>query len=446
MSITRRVLGTSIATPSFEAMDVSLEEEVIHAGEAQDELNNAEAESGEIERLQDVADQTAQSVDYIETQINNPEGASGEATQNEVALAEQVANLATVGTGEDADTVMPSSENYVGGQISCEGLKETIRGIIRAIIAAIKKLWERLKKFWRATMSRLSSLKKSAQDLKTRAGKTTGTAKEKKIKLSGSIAGLLAIDGSVQKEYGQLANGLKALDGRIKEAGVWSGKIADAGESIADLIGDVDPEKAAKEEAAFASKFGAKVKNLGDSFSGLSNSNDKRFADSKVEVEASKTLLGEKKIFQRARKADGAQGSNVRSLGSLRCWLDAAHDKVKDQNETEFNVLSPSNVGDLAEDIITLCDAMAYYGEGKGLDKVEKASGKVEKALEKLGRANDTDDAKGEDAAALRRMVSLGHAFNDWARNPTASLVNHTCTVARAILTVGTKSLAQYSN
>lgn len=444
MSITRRVLGTTSSAPSFEAMDVSLEEEVIAAGEAQDELNNAEAESGEIERLQDVADQTAQSVDYIETQINAPENSEG-ATQNEVALAEQVANLATVGTGEDADTVMPSSENFVGSQISCEGLKETIRGIIRAVIDAIKKLWVRLKKFWRSTMSRLSSLKKSAQELKERANKTTGTAKEKKVKISGSISGLLAIDGTVQKEYGQLASGLKALDGRIKEAGTWSGKIADAGESIADLISDVDAEKAAKEEAAFASKFGTKVKGLGDSFSGMTKSNDKRFADSKVEVESTKTLLGEKKIFTRTRKADGANGSNVRTLGSLRTWLDASHDKVKDQNETEFGVISPSNVGDLAEDIISLCDQMAYYGEGKGLDKVEKASGKVEKALEKLGRANDTDEAKGEDAAALRRMISLGHAFSDWARNPTASLVNHACTVSRAILTVGTKSLAQFS-
>lgn len=444
MSITRRVLGTSISAPSFEAMDVSLEEEVIAAGEAQDELNNAEAESGEIDRLQDVADQTAQSVDYIETQINTGEGEG--ATQNEVALAEQVANLATVGTGEDADTVMPSSENYVGSTISCEGLKETVRGIIRAIIAAIKKLWERLKKFWRATMSRLSSLKKSAQELKTRAAKTTGTAKEKKIKVSGSIAGYLAVDGSVQKEYGQISSGLKDLDKRIQEAGTWSGKIADAGDAIADLISDIDAEKAAKEEAAFASKFHGKVKALENVFSGLTKSSDKRFTDAKVEVESTKTLLGEKRIFSRARKADGSAASNVRTIGSTRVWLDAAHDKVKEQNETEFSVISPSNVGDLAEDVISLCDQMAYYGEGKGLDKVEKASGKVEKALEKLGRANDTDEAKGEDAAALRRMVSLGHAFTDWARNPTASLVNHTCTVARAVLTVGTKSLAQFSN
>ena len=115
MSITRRVLGTQLSTPSFEAMEVSLEEEVIAAVDSSAELQNAEAESGEIERLQDVADHTAQSVDYIETQINTGEnGEAGEATQNEVALAEQVANLATVGTGEDADTVMPSNESYIG--------------------------------------------------------------------------------------------------------------------------------------------------------------------------------------------------------------------------------------------------------------------------------------------------------------------------------------------
>lgn len=443
MSITRRVLNIGSSTPSFEAMDVSVEEEVIAAGEAQDELNNAEAESGEIERLQDVADQTAQSVDYIETQINNPEGGEGQATQNEVALAEQVANLATVGTGEDADTVMPSSENYVGRQISCEGLKETIRAIIRGVIAAIKKLWERLKKFWRATMSRLSSLKKSALELKAAADKTTGSAKEKKIKISSSISGLLAIDGSVQKEYSQLSSGLKDMDKRFSEASVFSGKIVDAGESIADLISNVDPEKAAKEEAEFANKFKEKVKGVDNVFTGLSKSSDKRFTDSNVELFASKTMLGEKKLFKRSRKSEGS-ATNIRNLASVRLWLDGSSDKVKDQSETEFNVISPTNVADLAEDIITLVDAMAYYGEGKGLDKIEKAAGQVEKALDKLGKSNDTDSVKGEDAAALRRMISLGHAFNDWARNPTASLVNHACTVARAVLTVGTRSLSQY--
>ncbi|EJY3320367.1 hypothetical protein OGA59_004492 [Salmonella enterica] len=443
MSITRRVLGTNVSAPSFEAMDVSLEEEVIAAGEAQDELNNAEAESGEIERLQDVADQTAQSVDYIETQINSPENSEG-ATQNEVALAEQVANLATVGTGEDADTVMPSSESFVGSQISCEGLKETIRGIIRAVIDAIKKLWVRLKKFWRSTMSRLSSLKKSAQELKERANKTTGTAKEKKIKVSGSIAGLLAVDGSVQKEYGQITSGLKDFDKRITEAGQWSAKIAEVGEGIADAISDLDASKAAAEEAAFTGKFISKVAGLKGVFGGMTKTTDKRFADDKVEVSSTKTLLGEKKLFSRARSGGSDKASNSRQISSSRVWLDASSDKVKDHSETEISTISPSNVADLADDVINLCDAMAYYGEGKGLDKVEKASGKVEKALEKLNRANDTDEAKGEDAAALRRMVALGHAFSDWARNPTASLVNHVCTVSRAVLTVGTKSLAQF--
>lgn len=443
MSVTKRILGSTGSFVSFEAMDVSIEEEVIATGEAQDELNNAEAESGEIERLQDVADQTAQSVDYIEQQVNNPENTQG-ATQNEVALAEQVANLATVGTGEDAESVMPSSESYVGGQISCEGLKETVRSIIRAVIDAIKKLWARLKKFWKSTMSRLSSLKKSAQDLKERANKTTGAAKEKKIKVSGGVAGLLSIDGSVQKEYGQISSGLKEFEKRISEAGTWSAKIAEVGEGIADAISDLDPAKAASEEAAFTGKFLAKVGPNRGVFTGLTKTTDKRFADDKVDVTSSKTMLGEKKLFSRNRSGGGDKATNSRVIASSRVFLDSSSDKVKEHSETEFNTIGTSNIADLCDDVINLVDAMAYYGEGKGLEKVEKASGKVEKALEKLSRANDTDEAKGEDAAALRRMVALGHAFSDWARNPTAPLINHVCTVSRAVLTIGTKSLAQY--
>ncbi|EBW9734456.1 hypothetical protein NRE35_004342 [Salmonella enterica] len=444
MSITRRVLGTQLSTPSFEAMEVSLEEEVIAAVDSSAELQNAEAESGEIERLQDVADHTAQSVDYIETQINTGEnGEAGEATQNEVALAEQVANLATVGTGEDADTVMPSNESYIGSTISCEGLKETVRAIIRAVIAAIKKLWERLKKFWRSTMSRLSSLKKSAQELKTRAAGITGAAKEKKIKMSSSVSNLLAKDGSVQKDYGAISGGLKDFTAILKDCSTWGEKIAKAGEDIADAIRDLDATEAAKGENKFVSAFVGKVKGLQSVFGGMSNSNDKRFADKEVDVQKGKTLLGERALFSRTRKYNDSTATS-RNLASYRVWLDSASDKVKDHNETEFSTLSSSNVGDLAETVIDLVDAMAYYGEGKGLSNVEKSAGKVETALDKLGRANDLDEAKSEDAAALRRMISLGHAFADWARNPTASVVNHCCAVCRAALTVGTRSLAQH--
>lgn len=293
-------------------------------------------------------------------------------------------------------------------------------------------------------MSRLSSLKKSAQDLKDRASKTTGAAKEKKIKVSGNVAGLLSIDGTVQKEYGQISSGLKEFEKRISEAGTWSAKIAEVGEGIADAIGDLDPEKAASKEAAFTKSFISKVSSNRGVFTGLTKTTDKRFADDKVDVTSSKTMLGEKKLFSRSRKGDGNLATNSRMISSSRVFLDSSSDKVKEHSETEFNTIGTSNIADMCDDVINLVDAMAYYGEGKGLEKVEKASDKVEKALEKLSRSNDTDEAKGEDAAALRRMVALGHAFSDWARNPTAALINHVCTVSRAVLTIGTKSLAQY--
>lgn len=444
MGVTNRIMRHSMTAPSFEALDVSVEEEVIHAQDASNELMSADAESDEISRLQDVADHTAQSVDYIETQINEggEEGGAGEATQNEVALAEQVANLATVGTGEDADTVMPSSESYIGSTISCEGLKETVRNIIRAVIAAIKKLWDRLKKFWRSTMSRLSSLKKSALELKARASKTTGTAEEKKIKISASISGLLAKDGSVQKEYGQISSGLRDFKDVLGSVDTWSGLVAAAGETIADAVGDIDVSKATQEEAEFVNKFDSKLKNLATAFT-LSNSNDKRFIGEKTIVKSSKTFLGEKAIFARERNKTG-ENSFASNIASFRLWLDAASPKVKEQGETDFNTMSGTNVADLADIIVDLTDKMAYYAEGKGMSKVEKSAGKVEKAMEKLGRSNDLDDVKTADAAAVRRMIALGHAFADWSRNPAASIVNHICTVSRAVLTVGTRSLSQY--
>lgn len=446
MSITKRVLGTANARiyASLEDMDVSLEEEVIAASAAEKELSEGNAESEEIDRLSGVADQTAQTVDYIEQQVNAP-AAAGEsegATQNEVALAEQVANLATAGTGEDAETIMPSSESYIGGTISTEGFKEQIRGIVKAVIEAIKRLWERLKRFWKHTMSRLSSLKRDAKDIAERGKKASGTAKDKKISISGAIAGNLSVAGTVKKTGAEIMTGLKALETRIEQTNSFLGDVASAGEDIADAIKDIDPEKAAEAESTFSGKFGL----IGAKMIGkitMKSTQDTRYKEAEWSAFESDDLMGDVKLFSRKRKA-AAGVNNSRQWGSLRYSLDSYSSKVKEHSETEIATLTTTQITDLAEQIVDMCDQMAYYADGKGSTKIEKARKDIESALNKIQSGSDSDDVTTENSAALRRMISLGHAFCNWATNPAAPLVNHTCTVARSVLTVCTKSLAKY--
>lgn len=448
MSITKRLLGSANSRmyASLENLDVSLEEEVIAASAAEKELSEGAAESEEIDRLSGVADQTAQTVDYIESQVNAP-AAAGEtegATQNEVALAEQVANLATAGTGDDAETIMPSSESYIGGTISTEGFKEQIRSVVKAVIEAIKRLWERLKRFWKHTMSRLSSLKRDAKDIAERGKKASGTAKDKKISISGTLAGNLSAGGTVKKTGSEIMTGLKALETRIEQTNDFLGEVAAAGEDIADAIKDIDPEKAAAEEANFAGKFAtqggkmiAKIK--------LTGSRDTRYNDNDWMGFESEDLLGDVRIFSRKRKG-GNQGDagNSRSWASLRYSIDSYAAKVKEHSDTEIPTLTTTQITDLAEQIVDMCDQMAYYADGKGSTKIEKARKDIESALNKIQSGSDSDDVTTDNSAALRRMISLGHAFCNWATNPAAPLVNHTCTIARSVLTVCTKSLAKY--
>ena len=446
MSITKRLLGTANTRiyASLEDMDVSLEEEVIAASAAEKELNEGAAESEEIDRLSGVAAQTAQTVDYIEQQVNAP-AAAGEtegATQNEVALAEQVANLATAGTGDDAETIMPSSESYIGGTISTEGFKEQVRGIVKAVIEAIKRLWERLKRFWKHTMSRLSSLKRDAKDIAERGKKATGTAKDKKISISGTLAGNLSIGGVVKKTGPEIMAGLKALETRIEHTNDFLGDVATAGEDIADAIKDVDPEKAAADEAAFAAKF-ATIGGKMITKIRMTTTQDTRYKENDWSAFESDNLLGDVRLFSRKRSSS-AQVNNTRQWGSLRYTLDSYAPKVKEHSDVEIPTLTTTQISDLAEQIVDMCDQMAYYADGKGSTKIEKARKDIESALNKIQSGSDSDEVTTDNSAALRRMISLGHAFCNWATNPAAPLVNHTCTIARSVLTVCTKSLAKY--
>lgn len=447
MSVTNRILNVSTGRPSLESLEVSVEEEVIAAGEATNELNDARAESDEIDRLQEVGDQTAQTVDYIESQVNAPveagENGAG-ATQNEVALAEQVANMATAGTGDSAETVMPSSESYIGSTISTEGFRERVRAIIKAVIEAIKRLWDRLKKFWKSTTSRLASIRRDAEEAKKRANGVSGSTKEKKIKISGSLAGNLSVGGSVKKSGSEMATEFKKLVKVVESCNSAVESAISAGDSVADLISGIDPEKAsadlAKDSAAFIKSAGGVI----SSTSGLKDSSDKRYADTDVVVKCSADLLGDKKIFYRARTKFNGNHDAFRKAISARFSLDTYAEKAKEHTETEIATLSPSQVTDLCEEIIGATDIMIPYVDGNKSDKVTKAANKVEKALDRLNRELSSDDMTSDNAAAVRLMVSAGHAFCSWVRDPSAPVYNHTCTVMRSLLAVCNRSMAQY--
>lgn len=432
------------SAPSFESWPAVEEGEVeLLVADQADDLAQADATMDTVYDLQERADTVDETAAYIDNSINQQEGG---ASEGEVGLAEQVADLATQGTGEDSETVMPAVESYIGSKISTEGFKQVIRNTIEAIKRALASIFARIKAFWRKMTSRLSALVRAAEDIKKRARDAQGkSTKEKKIELSGGTARLLSYAGQPVKTGDAILAGFKELaDVADKASNKWAASVAGAGEKIADALGDFDPEKAVSELSSLNAKMGKL--NPSSDVTSLSSSSDSRYKHSGITLQSSKELLGGKSVFAQASDYSGNDPKEkARAIQMERVFLADSKKDQKEPEKAEVEVFSPGKAADLAEEVIRTAGVLRKYGEGKGLNDLEKARKKVESAADRMLGKQKSDDISQENQTCTRLAFQFGSTFVDWSHNPHTSLSAHTVAVARAALTAAGKSLSQYT-
>lgn len=435
------------STVSNEAWSyVSNEEAELIVEEQANDLAQADAELDEVYRLQDVADKTEETADYIEQGINQKEDG---ATEGEVALAEQVADLATAGTGESAETVMPAVESYIGSKVSTEGFREVVRNIIDTIKRMIKKIVDRLKAFWRKMTSRLSALKRSAEELKERAGKMSGKhAKEKKFEVSGSVARLISYENKPVKNGAELISGIKDLNKDMAEvANTYCPEVSKVGEKLADELSSFDPEKGLVHLGKINKTINEMLVRASKSATDAKSSSDSRFTSADTKLTSSGPILGGKTVFASMWSGtnDGDARDVARRIQSSSVFM---ADSKKDQTDPEsasLDVFTAAQVQDIAEEVIRGCEVLRRYSEGKGLKDMEKAGEAVRKAADKIGNVKaDEDKVTQENQTATRLAIQFGSTYVAWTKEPYTALAAHVCSVFRASMAAGSKALSQY--
>lgn len=432
------------STPSFESWPAVEQDEVelIAADQASD-LAQADSDMDMVYELQEKADTVDETAAYIDNSINQQEGG---ASEGEVGLAEQVADLATQGTGEDSETVMPAVESYIGSKISTEGFKQVIRNTIEAIKRALRAIFERIKAFWRKMTSRLSALVRTAEEVKKRARDAQGkSTKEKKVEVGGSTARLISYAGTPVKTAANIITGFKDLaEVADRTSNKWAAAVAKAGDNIAETLGDFDPEKAVSELNSLNSKMGKL--NPSSEVAGMTSSSDSRYKHAGITLNSSKELLGGKSVFAQASDYSGSDAKEkARAIQMERVFLADSKKDQKDPEKAEIEVFSPSQAADLAEEVIRTAGTLRKYGEGKGLTDLEKARKKVETAADRMLGKQKTDEISQENQTCTRLAFQFGTTFVDWSHNPHTQLSAHTVAVARAALAVANKSLSLYS-
>lgn len=411
-----------------------------------------DANLDEVYRMQDNAEAMSNTADFIDERINEGEGSEDGATVGEVGLAEQVADLATAGTGDTAEQVMPAAESYVKSKIATEGFRETVRNIIAAIKRMLKNVFDRLKKFWKKMFGRCKPLISDAKKLAARAKAAGGKhAKEKTVEVSGFYADKLVIDKKPVKSLKTALSHLKD-NGKLLTGDIYGQALTQniaLGEKLADTLSDIDgtPESVDKGLDKLVKDCGAAYVNFVSSFA-KSSAPDKRFDNSDHSVRCSEEILGGKRFFvQIPNRGNSSDVESARAMTSSRIYFADSNKDQPNVDNVDIEIAPLSVVEDLANYIEDLATEVHRFDTGKGFRDQEKTRDRVERAAEKLGnrKVDDEDRATGL-STKLRIAAQFSTMYVSMSTSPFTPLADHMCSVMRALLGVGNKIVGEYSS
>lgn len=200
--MSRRII---LASPARVCLGIE-DYEIEGALDSSDELNSAvqmsELDAGAASDLY-TADELAHRAEALEDLTAVAEQTT-EADASQLALAEIATDLAVHGTDlNTTEHVLPGLESYIGKSIGVEGLKETTKNMLRALVEFLKAAWVKIKAFFGNVEAQIATLKKKLRDAAGRAADSTVT--EAKAKVNG-----LAIGGKAPGSASELSANIKA--------------------------------------------------------------------------------------------------------------------------------------------------------------------------------------------------------------------------------------------
>lgn len=419
---------------------LSLEEEAVEIAEMQEIGNDITEGNSEQERAAD----TVQGLDNLEVIAASID----ETSPTEAALVDQAVDMATTGTGIDADDIAPSMESYIGKRMAFESVRESAKRIWDAFVSMLKRIWERIEAFFYKAFGVLPSIRRRLEALDDSIDAARSKSIEAKKFTLGSGVTYLSNDYKPVKKGSELLSGVKELSKTVEFVYKESVEaFAKAGEDIASAINDFDV--ASKDKAVTAALTA--LKTMGPRINKLPGSSGSTTRDN-YSIKYGAQLLGNKRIAAYvATKSDGS--GDLGTLDRVRRnrleWESSREKAGTTSSNVEFETMSTSEAGSLVKELISLVETLEDYKRGKAWKDVAKARTELEKASAKA--AAELDKVKGsseaDERAAIpyyRALVRLNQSYAGWTANPSSQLMTHSINVINASVSVIKKSLAQY--
>lgn len=350
----------------------------------------------------------------------------------------------------------PSVESYRDGTRSVwltnslEGLGQMLKDFWAMIMKQINKVVAYIRNWYNKVLDAAPRLKKRAEALSEKANDTNGTAEAKKIDLS-----LMRVL-SLKKKAVKGSELVSALGDIVTIADVvLAAKNADAYDTtMTSLLSTLDAVAEGGKGALDADTEAAKAlkKTLNDharttatvAKASTSKTEDKRFEGikAKIDVKTTGEILGNRAIFLKTIK-DSYTPTSYKEAANLTGVEMASEDiKFDVAASGQFDVMSTSDCGTVADSVAKLCDAIiAYKKSWEGRDAQQKRmDNEVKKAINSADKDKD-DTTKAKDVKDVANAITVG-----WRRGVAfeTSFINFSISVGRASLSFVERSLAQY--
>lgn len=438
--------------PATAEESISLEEEHILLNEANMHHSSAEQHLSEIGRIMELSE-ALEDLAVIADGI-------GEATPTEIALIENAGNMAVAGSDVDPSRVVPALESYVGGRIAMEGIRETAATIWANIQRFLKQVWGHIEEFFKKMLFTVPRMQKAVQILKA---KITAIKKENRAHTGGTVfevvmgTNLLCVNGKplkTEKEminaYGQLLITSKWVFNDYAESVVERGRIVvDAIEKFNVLSPQVSIDTLRTELKAWKPS----------SVPGAGGTDVKRYPGFATTMGTA--LMGNQSLackYYNDNKADVSPLAALERQRHSQCELVPTQETVpqKPSERLEFATMSLAGMETLLDEVSTMLDVLSKYKFGTTAKNIEDVKNKIVAASEKAkktiefyekpqeagGDRNQFDDMKA--MQDYRAVVNFNVAYTRWAQSPSMSMMRHSITVSKAMMSFVQKSLVEY--
>lgn len=443
MNLRSTLMGHSAGFAGF--ANLSDDDATILSLDAAGALHEIETGLTALNRLQDTAS-TVEDTVFIASNIDN-------ASNVELALLDNALNHLGAGEGVTGDDLHPNMQSYEGGAVNMQSLKSMASSVWQAIKDLIKRIRDRIVKFFKSRWGDSAKLRKRLKSLIARCEKMSGKSIDESKTEIGREIKYVTVAGDIKKSGNhvvELVGKYSTLAGALYEN--WIREVTAFGSTLETSMDSWDSSASGATADVGKLNIAAGAVKLTD-IRGM----NKLFISADTNDNRNPAGIGRKRCNLAGNQSVFAADSfDVKGLttnvekaklfAKARVTIEPYNTKPKELEEKgEVETWTVDTVSTLCNELLSVLDVIDRYDDSKYMKDSEKQAEKVMKAGDKLANARQKqDDINSEvdsEAVAYQQYAS---AYASWSSQGLASFASNFNSMANGLTVIGSKCLSNH--